>query len=137
MNVVLRTPEGEVYHGAADCVTLRTDGGEMQILPGHVSLQATVSFTPVRVRNGASEEVYLAQRGFLAVHREENEVVLSVFSCEKRSEMSYMTAKEYMEFVMEALQKGDEASLFEKTYLEQERIATQERIAFLENKTQA
>lgn len=131
MHLIIRTPDKDHFDGQADAVRLQTELGEMEILPGHASLQGTIVFSPLRVRNGNEEEDFVVQRGFAMVDSEKDTITVLVYGCEKRAELSYKTAQEYLAFIVQSLEKRESFNQYQIDYLEGERIAMSKTVEFL------
>lgn len=137
MNVLIRTPEGEqLFQQQVRSVDVFSQLGAMRILPGHASLQGTILFSPVRVETETTTEQFVVQQGFVFVDQVKDEVTLLVYRAEKRSELNYETAQQYLEHVLQALKNHESLSEYELKFLTDERLAAQERITFLEKKTE-
>lgn len=134
MNVVIRTPEGDIFHqDGISSLELFSELGAMQILPGHASLQAAIRFSPLQVTTSSTNEHFVIQQGFLFIDQQKDEALILVYRAEKRAEVKYDTAKQYLEHVLQALQQRQSLSEYELTFLDAERLAAQERIDFLES----
>jgi len=44
--LLIITPEKEIFNGEAEKISFTTDGGDLQIMPDHASITATISFSP-------------------------------------------------------------------------------------------
>lgn len=134
MNVVIRTPEGDIFHEeGVSSLELFSELGAMQILPGHASLQAAIRFSPLQVTTSTASEHFVIQQGFVFVDQEKDEALILVYRAEKRAEIKYDTAKQYLEHVLQALQQRTSLSEYELTFLDAERLAAQERVEYLES----
>ncbi len=131
MNVVIRTPEAEVYSGQADSVSLATELGAIQIFPGHASLQGVIVFSPLRLDMGERRDDYVIQRGFVMVDQEKDEVSIMVYRCEKRAEMELVTAKQYLDYILKILERREGVGRYQLEYLEEEKTATEKRLELL------
>ncbi len=134
MKVFLRTPDGEVFFrenvSSLDAIT---ELGAMRILPGHAALQGSILFSPVRVETPDHTEHFVVQQGFIFINQHQDEVTFLVYRAEKRGELNHQTAKEYLEHVLKALQDKTSLSEYELRFLDDERLATQERLTYLEH----
>jgi F0F1-type ATP synthase epsilon subunit len=122
-DLLIQTPDHEAYHGPADLVTLSSDIGEMQILPDHASLLATITYTPVRIKNGGMTVDFILRQGFVFVDQTRNTVRVLGLSCEKTDEVNEVTAREYLEFVMSKLDKPEELNEYQLRHLEGQKLA--------------
>ena len=104
----------------------------MQIFPGHVSLQGTILFSPIRIELADREEEFVVQRGFVMIDQVKDEVTVMAYRGEKSQEINLQTAKEYLEILLKALEKHESLGKYQLRHLEEERIATQKRLQILE-----
>ncbi len=132
MHVRILTPETEISLEEAESLSLLTVLGALQIFPGHASLQGEILFSPVRVVLRDREEDFVAQRGFLFINQEKDEVTIQVYSCEKKEEMDFVSAKEYLDVLLNALSRPEDLGKYHLLHLENERLATQRRIEMLQ-----
>lgn len=65
VNVV--TPDGKVYDGDVDMVSVRTVEGELGILPRHIPLVAPLTVGAVRLKKGSTVEKVAVSGGFVEV----------------------------------------------------------------------
>ncbi|MCR4256722.1 MAG: F0F1 ATP synthase subunit epsilon, partial [Candidatus Uhrbacteria bacterium] len=126
-NLLIQTPDHEAYHGPADLVTLSSDIGEMQILPGHASLLATITYTPIQLRNGGMTMDFILRQGFVFVDQQRNTVRVLGLACEKTEEVNEVTAKEYLAFVLSTLDKPEELNAYQLRHLEGQKLALEKQ----------
>ncbi|WP_413377960.1 F0F1 ATP synthase subunit epsilon [Alkalihalobacillus sp. 1P02AB] len=67
INVNVVTPDGKVYDGDVDMVSVRTVDGELGILPKHIPLVAPLTIGAVRLKNGSTVEKVAVSGGFVEV----------------------------------------------------------------------
>ena len=65
VNIV--TPDGTVFEGYRDMVSVRAQSGELGILPGHIPLVAPLSIDAVRLKKGTETELVAVSGGFIEV----------------------------------------------------------------------
>ncbi|MDA3129958.1 F0F1 ATP synthase subunit epsilon [Aliibacillus thermotolerans] len=65
VNIV--TPDGTVFEGDRDMVSVRAQSGELGILPGHIPLVAPLSIDAVRLKKGTETELVAVSGGFIEV----------------------------------------------------------------------
>jgi F-type H+-transporting ATPase subunit epsilon len=127
-NLLIQTPDREIYKGPADILTLSTDTGEMQVLPGHVSMLGSITFSAVRVQNGSNLQDFVLRQGFLFIEQETNDVRVLGLTIEKTEELNEVSAKEYLEFVLSKLDKPDELNKYQLTFLEGQKLALEKQM---------
>ncbi|MBP7134391.1 hypothetical protein KBA73_04200 [Patescibacteria group bacterium] len=133
MRVSILTPEAEIVSEEAESVSLMTELGAIQIFPGHASLQGDVLFSPVRLVLHDREEDFVVQRGFVFIDQEKDEVRIQVYRCERKEEMDFVSAKEYLEILLSALSHPEQLGKYHLLHLENERLVTQKRIEMIQS----
>jgi len=71
MEVVIVTPERELFRGAATLVSFRAEKGDMEIMPGHAPLLVTLSKGDLRLESDRGNIEYKILSGFAEVHNDE------------------------------------------------------------------
>lgn len=64
------TPDGPVFEGDADMVSVRAVSGELGILPGHIPLVAPLTINAIRVKKEGKTQVVAVSGGFVEVRPE-------------------------------------------------------------------
>ncbi len=67
LHIELITPDGPVFEGEADAVSLPTPDGEITILPHHIPLISLVVAGSILVRKGKEERLFAVSRGVVEV----------------------------------------------------------------------
>lgn len=67
MNVNVVTPDGTIYDGDVDMVSVRAQSGELGILPGHIPLVAPLTIGAVRIKKGTNIDRVAVHGGFIEV----------------------------------------------------------------------
>lgn len=67
LHVSIIAPDGTVYDGDADSLSLPTPDGEITILPHHIPLISILSPGTVTVRGGGEERLFAVSRGVIEV----------------------------------------------------------------------
>lgn len=103
VNVV--TPDGKVYDGDVDMVSVRTVEGELGILPQHIPLVAPLTVGAVRLKKGksADDEQVAVSGGFVEVRPDE--VTILAEAAELPSAIDVERAQKAKERAEERLQK--------------------------------
>lgn len=61
------TPDGSIFDGDADAISLPTPDGEITVLPHHIPLISIVVPGTIIVRQGKKEQVFSVSRGVIEV----------------------------------------------------------------------
>lgn len=80
LEVRIITPENVVFSRKAESVSLPGMVGDMEILPGHVSIFSTIKPGQVTVKSGTAQAIFAVGTGFLEVNADI--VKILVDSCE-------------------------------------------------------
>lgn len=132
MEVVVCTPEGELFQGPADVVTVSTESGLLQVYPGHASLQGTIPFSMLHVLHGGREEEYLVRNGLLLISGESDHVRILGMQIELRTHISHKTAQEYLTLLLRLLEKPHELTELHLQHLESEKRSIEQTLEFIE-----
>lgn len=82
------TPEKKAFSGKADAITVPTADGEIQILPGHISLLTMMVPGEIVVKNGDTLDRLAVDKGFARVLGETVSIVTQAAIDEKRIDLS-------------------------------------------------
>ncbi len=74
MEVVLVTPQEELFRGRARAVSLRDKKGELQILPGHAPFLSTLGAGDIIIDTKSGSKEFKVSSGVVEVH--ENQITL-------------------------------------------------------------
>ncbi len=133
LTLTIRTPEKEVFSGKVKSVKMITEQGLLIVLPKHASLTGAVSFSPlVFTDEKGNEENFVVRRGIVMVSNKHNAIDVMTFTCERKSEISPTSAKEYLAFVKKELEKGTDLSDFQIKFYEEEKYVIEKQIGYLE-----
>lgn len=132
MKVTVRTPTGDLYTDLeVQSITVRSTTGVMQILPHHASFQGVFTFSPVRLHSQEEERRLVLHQGFILISQEMDHVLLLAQKAEPLEALDFQTAHDYLASIREALEKRESLSGYHLQFLEDERLATEERIAYI------
>lgn len=126
--LTIRTPYETLFNGDAEDLQFASEEGELGIHEDHADLTASVNFTHIIVEEDNKQETYLARRGTFLFNNETNEATFLLAYCEKESEVDYKTVEEYIQFLEQQLEEGQNLSEFQLLYLKGERIAVEEMV---------
>ena len=85
------TPEKRAFTGAADSVTVPTDSGEIQLLPGHIPLITLVVPGEIVVNNGPAVERLAVDKGFARILGDTVSIVTQAAIDEKTIDLHAVT----------------------------------------------
>lgn len=123
LRVVLQTPDTIYFDDQADWVRLETEGGELQIHPRHVNAMGSIVFSQVRVHHDNQLSTFFVRQGVMRVDNESNTVVILAFACEKESEVTESSIREYMNLVVEQIAADAELSEMQTAYLTEQKAS--------------
>src|SRR3989344_925066 len=67
LSLTILTPQSQIFSGEADEVIAPTAGGEIGILPNHISLFTQILPGELRVKNGGKTDFFAIMGGYLEV----------------------------------------------------------------------
>ncbi|HCW32667.1 MAG: hypothetical protein UT36_C0004G0047 [Candidatus Peregrinibacteria bacterium GW2011_GWF2_39_17] len=129
----IRTPDQKIYENEARSISLNSDDGQMQIFANHASLTTSITFSKIVVTEENVEEIFMVRNGMLFINNQENTAILLALYCQKQSEVSHQTSKEYLEFLEKQLHDGSDLSEFQILYLEGEKLAVEQQLVGMGN----
>ncbi len=68
LTVDILTPEGPVFEGQVDSISLPTMEGEITVLPHHIPLLSVLTPGSILIRQGKEEKLLAVSRGVIEVH---------------------------------------------------------------------
>jgi len=72
MQLLVLTPEKEIYNGSVDSVQLPGNDGKFEILNGHAPIVASLVKGAVRIiKSGGEKKTFQIEKGFVEVLRDE------------------------------------------------------------------
>lgn len=72
LRVRIVTPKAVVYEGTALAVTLPSEGGEMQVYPGHIPVLARIGKGTIRLESpGTAPQRFAVDEGFARITQDE------------------------------------------------------------------
>ncbi|WP_416151898.1 F0F1 ATP synthase subunit epsilon [Salipaludibacillus sp. HK11] len=88
-NVV--TPDGSVYSGETEMVSVKAAEGELGILPGHLPLVTPLTIGAVRIKKDSKVELLAVSGGFMEVRPDEVNILAE--SAERPSDIDISRAR--------------------------------------------
>ena len=134
LKLILRTPEAELVNREVESVYLTTETGDLMLLPGHSAFSGSITYSPIRLRDGQTQEEYLSYSGVVFFSNTNNECRILVQRADLKDKVDYDGLKAYLKLVQERLEKGQDLSDIHMRYLEGERVALVEGIEASEGK---
>ena len=102
------TPNGKVYEGDVNMVSVRATSGDMGILPNHMPLVAPLKISSVKLKHLESDEYVAVSGGFIEVRRDS--VTILTESAERKEDIDVeraQRAKEEAEEILASLSEDD------------------------------
>ncbi|PYZ92502.1 F0F1 ATP synthase subunit epsilon [Salipaludibacillus keqinensis] len=88
-NVV--TPDGSVYSGETEMVSVKTPDGELGIMPSHLPLVTPLAIGAIRIKKDSKVELIAVSGGFMEVRPDEVNILAE--SAERPSEIDITRAR--------------------------------------------
>ena len=130
------TPKEAVFHDFVDDVVVPGKQGEMDILPGHLPLLATLTVGEMRINDDGKERHFLIDQGYAEVV--DDRVTVLTEACEGVDDIDIAAAKERLTRSredMSALEEMAQTEVVEEALMERHRLALKRarmRLAFAE-----
>ena len=130
------TPKEAVFHDFVDDVVVPGKQGEMDILPGHLPLLATLTVGEMRINEDGKERHFLIDQGYAEVV--DDRVTVLTEACEGVDDIDIAAAKERLTRSredMSALEEMAQTEVVEEALMERHRLALKRarmRLAFAE-----
>jgi len=121
--IIIQTPEMELVNKRVESVYLTTEVGDMMLLPGHSAFSASISYSPIILKEGDKKEEYVAYSGVIFFSSTQNEAHILVQRAELKDKVDYDGLKTYLKLVEERLKSGESLSDIHMRFLEGERVA--------------
>ena len=128
LKLILRTREAELVKKDVESVYLTSEAGDLVLLPGHSALSATLTYSPIVIKDGQTEETYLSYGGVVFFSNAKNECHILAQRADLKDRVDYDGLKSYLKLVQERIENGEDLSDIHMRYLEGERVALVEGI---------
>ncbi len=108
LHVTIQTPEESSFDGECISVRLKTDDGEIEILPDHTNLVSTLTYseTTLTLPDG-SEKIYALRSGVILMINDSNRLSINVFFAELLENVKHESILAYHKEILERLKDGD------------------------------
>lgn len=117
------TPDGSIFDGDVDAISLPTPDGEITVLPHHIPLISIVVPGTIMVRTGKDEQLFAVSRGVIEVDGKVIRVLTDTADrAEKLEEAAVEAAKARAE-KLRSEKRQDEEGFAEATALMEREIA--------------
>lgn len=107
LNVV--TPDGTVFEGQVELVSVKTTDGEIGIMPMHIPLVSPLEIGPVRVTKENKKELIAVSGGFVEVRPDEVNILAE--SAELASQIDVARARAAKERAERRLQQAKQENI--------------------------
>ncbi len=135
LRVVLQTPDTIYFDDQADWIRLETEGGELQIHPRHVNAMGSIVFSQVRIHHNNQLSTFFVRQGVVRMDNATNTVVVMAFACEKESEVTQASIREYMDMVVAQLGSDEELSEMQTSYLKEQQVSLERLLNIVTKET--
>lgn len=121
LRVTLTSPVvGTVFAGEAEMVSLATDLGAMEVLPGHASCVGVSRATPVLIRQaGNIEQAFMVRDAAVCIVQDgaDTRMDIAAAQAESKGETSLESLKSYREKILEAMARKEDLSTYQMELL--------------------
>lgn len=117
------TPDGSIFDGDADAISLPTPDGEITVLPHHIPLISIVVPGTIIVRHGKEEKVFSVSRGVIEVDGKSLRILADTADrAEELQEAAVAQAKSAAEQLLQE-KRQDEEGFAEATAIMERELA--------------
>ncbi len=110
-NLMVVTPDGEIYNSEVESLTVKTDDGDVEFLAGHVDYLASLSVGRARIKADGKERFASVSGGFVTA--EGGNVKLIAITFEFADKIDLERAKTAAEKARETLSSAKDAKAIE------------------------
>lgn len=122
-NLIIKTPEKEIYNGEVINFYVTTDIGMIGVYANHASLVSTITFSPLLIDAGPKSHEYLLRSGILTFDNKKNECKILAYMVDKSSEIDTSGAQNYLKQIETMLANNESLSEYSIKFLENEKVA--------------
>lgn len=136
-HLTIRTPDEKIVESNdVISVDIATETGPTTIYAHHASLTGSILFSRLNVKSKGLEERYLTRRGTIFVDNERNAVTILVVACEKTETIRYEKLEDYLSYIENIIDSGEDLSAIKLGYLEKEKLAIKEQVKVMKKSDQ-
>ena len=109
VKVSVVTPDGPVYNGEAEMVSVKGIGGELGILPNHIPFVTPLTINPIRLLNDGKTDLIAVHAGFIEVRPDQ--ITILAQAAELPSEIDVERARRAKERAEKRLQQANQEKI--------------------------
>lgn len=123
-HLLIQTPDATLLSADVSSLRIETDNGELEILPHHSHLIATVQHAAPRVMIGNTEHVFAVRNGSVYFDTEKNVCRVLASWGQKREEVTHESLVEYLAFIENKLANHESLNSYQIKYLRDQKEST-------------
>ncbi|ABO68642.1 MULTISPECIES: F0F1 ATP synthase subunit epsilon [Geobacillus] len=127
IRVSVVTPDGPVYEGDVEMVSVKAKSGELGILPGHIPLVAPLEISAARLKKDGKTSYVAVSGGFLEVRPDK--VTILAQAAERAEDIDVLRAKAAKERAERRLQSQQDDIDFKRAELALKRAMNRLNVA--------
>ncbi|MBB6283097.1 MULTISPECIES: F0F1 ATP synthase subunit epsilon [Geobacillus] len=127
IHVSVVTPDGPVYEGDVEMVSVKAKSGELGILPGHIPLVAPLEISAARLKKDGKTDYVAVSGGFLEVRPDK--VTILAQAAERAEDIDVLRAKAAKERAERRLQSQQDDIDFKRAELALKRAVNRLNVA--------
>jgi len=131
LTLVLRTLVKTIYEGPVDSVYVKTELGEMEILPGHATLVGVIGFSRLFVHIDSRQIEYFARQGSVAVDAEGVVRILAT-DIQETGSISIDSVQSYLTEIDKFLSEESKMNEYQKNFLQEQRNLLEESLKHID-----
>lgn len=126
--LTIATPEGVIFEGNSVGFVVESDEGQIQILPGHLGLLTSFTFSKSEVMVEGGRHEFLLRQGILKVSKSGERVEVVAFQAVRLESVRVESLEEYLSFVEDALKSHKNLTGYKIRYLEDQLESTKKMV---------
>jgi F0F1-type ATP synthase epsilon subunit len=123
-HLLIQTPDATLLKEDVSSLRMETEHGELEILPHHAHLIATVQHATPRVMIGTTEHVFAVRNGSVYFDTEKNVCRVLASWGQKREEVTHESLVEYLAFIESKLANNESLNAYQLKYLHDQKQST-------------
>ena len=124
----IQTPLKSIFNGEANSFSVRTDGGQIQVLSKHADLTASVSFSPAVISYGDETDVIVIRNAVISFDNKSNTMTVLALFAEQEKHIDASSTENQLETIREMLNNPDKLNDYQLKYLENQKIGLEKQL---------
>ena len=124
----IQTPLKSVFNGEVNTFSVRTDGGQIQVLSKHADLTSSVSFSPVVITHGDMTDVIVIRNAVISFDNRSNTMNVLALYAELEKHIDASSTQNQLKTIRDMLKNPDKLNDYQLKYLENQKIGLEKQL---------